>query len=261
MSPLRTVRETDPPVASMSAAGVPLRAALRLARGTSGATCSVIRAVSCAIVGVRGTIRVIFRRRLLVAWAVVIRHGSVQRSLWGCTPTIVEQLSGFCVSTPHRERFHRVPAMKTAKEHRGRSAMHRARLLSPTALPRSASSADLLVALDVLPEGNTDPANTKRAQKSGVCAPSHTQGSRNTHPTTRMSGGDLLSHTLPSAVPSAQSSLATGFGMETGRFPDAMTAVTPRDQPAHQPQNHRARGLPPENHTVNANTQANRSVE
>lgn len=235
MSPLRTVRETDPPVASMSAAGVPLRAALRLARGTSGATCSVIRAVSCAIVGVRGTIRVIFRRRLLVAWAVVIRHGSVQRSLWGCMPTIVEQLSGLCVSTLHRERFHRVPAMTTSQEHRGRSAMHRARLLSPTALPRSASSADLLVALYNYCPGQDMPQDL-RAQKSGVCAPSQPQGSRNTHPTTRMSGGDLLSHTLPSAVPSAQSSLATGFGMETGRFPDAMTAVTPRDQPAHQPQ-------------------------
>src|SRR5699024_7698231 len=35
-------------------------------------------------------------------------------------------------------------------------------------------------------------------------------------PHTKMSGGDLLSHTLPSAVPSAQSSLATGFGMEPG---------------------------------------------
>lgn len=33
---------------------------------------------------------------------------------------------------------------------------------------------------------------------------------------TKMSGGDLLSHTLPSAVPSAQSSLASGFGMEPG---------------------------------------------
>src|SRR5699024_5882682 len=32
----------------------------------------------------------------------------------------------------------------------------------------------------------------------------------------KMSGGDLLSHTLPSAVPSAQSSLASGFGMEPG---------------------------------------------
>ena len=112
MSPLRTVRETVPPVASVSAAGVPLRAALRRARGASGATCSVVRAVSCAIVGMRGTIRVIFRRRLLVAWAVVIRHGSVQRSLWGCMPTIVEQLSGLSVPTLHRERFHRVHAVE-----------------------------------------------------------------------------------------------------------------------------------------------------
>src|SRR5699024_5881572 len=42
------------------------------------------------------------------------------------------------------------------------------------------------------------------------------QGSFSVSPTphTKMSGGDLLSHTLPSAVPSAQSILATGFGME-----------------------------------------------
>src|SRR5699024_9456872 len=32
----------------------------------------------------------------------------------------------------------------------------------------------------------------------------------------KMSGGELLSHTLPSAVPSARSSLASGFGMEPG---------------------------------------------
>src|SRR5699024_11218719 len=36
------------------------------------------------------------------------------------------------------------------------------------------------------------------------------------HSPVQMSGGDLLSHTLPSAVPSAQSSLASGFGMEPG---------------------------------------------
>ena len=31
-----------------------------------------------------------------------------------------------------------------------------------------------------------------------------------------MSGNDLLSHTLPRAVPSAQKGLASGFGMEPG---------------------------------------------
>ena len=31
-----------------------------------------------------------------------------------------------------------------------------------------------------------------------------------------MFGGDLLSHTVPGAVPSAQRGLASGFGMEPG---------------------------------------------
>lgn len=39
------------------------------------------------------------------------------------------------------------------------------------------------------------------------------------------SGGFLLSHTLPSAVPSAFTGLASRFGMETGRFPVAMTTA------------------------------------
>ena len=38
-------------------------------------------------------------------------------------------------------------------------------------------------------------------------------------------GGVLLSHTLPGAVPSALWGLASGFGMDTGRFPHAMTAA------------------------------------
>ena len=39
------------------------------------------------------------------------------------------------------------------------------------------------------------------------------------------SGGFLLSHTLPGAVPSAFTGLASRFGMETGRFPVAMTTA------------------------------------
>ena len=38
-------------------------------------------------------------------------------------------------------------------------------------------------------------------------------------------GGFLLSHTLPSAVPSAFTGLASRFGMGTGRFPVAMTTA------------------------------------
>ena len=41
-----------------------------------------------------------------------------------------------------------------------------------------------------------------------------------------MSGGVLLSHDLPVAVPSALSGLTSRFGMETGCFPDAMVTVT-----------------------------------
>lgn len=39
-------------------------------------------------------------------------------------------------------------------------------------------------------------------------------------------GGVLLSHTLPGAVPSALAGLASRFGMETGRFPAAMTTTS-----------------------------------
>ena len=41
-----------------------------------------------------------------------------------------------------------------------------------------------------------------------------------------MSGGVLLSHAVSRAVPSALKGLASGFGMEAGRFPFAMTAET-----------------------------------
>ena len=39
-------------------------------------------------------------------------------------------------------------------------------------------------------------------------------------------GGVLLSHTLAGAVPSALSGLASGFGMDAGRFPVAVTTET-----------------------------------
>ena len=39
-------------------------------------------------------------------------------------------------------------------------------------------------------------------------------------------GGVLLSRTLAGAVPSALSGLASGFGMDTGRFPVAVTTET-----------------------------------
>ena len=41
-----------------------------------------------------------------------------------------------------------------------------------------------------------------------------------------MLGGVLLSRTLAGAVPSALSGLASGFGMDTGRFPVAVTTET-----------------------------------
>ena len=43
-----------------------------------------------------------------------------------------------------------------------------------------------------------------------------------------MLGGVLLSRTLAGAVPSALSGLASGFGMDTGRFPVAVTTETTR---------------------------------
>ena len=41
-----------------------------------------------------------------------------------------------------------------------------------------------------------------------------------------MLGGVLLSRTLAGAVPSALSGLASGFGMDAGRFPVAVTTET-----------------------------------
>ena len=43
-------------------------------------------------------------------------------------------------------------------------------------------------------------------------------------------GGNLLSHTLPGAVPSARAGLASGFGMGTGRFPAAIATDKSSEQ-------------------------------
>src|SRR4051794_1091451 len=56
-----------------------------------------------------------------------------------------------------------------------------------------------------------------------------------------MSGGVLLSHDLPVAVPSALAGLTSRFGMETGCFPDAMATETlskyqPNYRSSHTPQ-------------------------
>ena len=50
-------------------------------------------------------------------------------------------------------------------------------------------------------------------------------------PTIIYAGGDLLSHTLPSAVPSALVDLASGFGMGPGVTPP----LTPPTKTRHQP--------------------------
>ena len=67
--------------------------------------------------------------------------------------------------------------------------------------------------------GNDEAGDTR----SSTCAPQGGSGREDTRvspaPYQRMSGGVLLSHTLPSAVPSALKGLATGFGMEPGVSP------------------------------------------
>ena len=58
-------------------------------------------------------------------------------------------------------------------------------------------------------------------------------------PSTKERGGVLLSRGLPTEVPSPQPGLASRFGMETGRLPDAITAanlslLTTRRLPGNQ---------------------------
>ena len=55
-------------------------------------------------------------------------------------------------------------------------------------------------------------------------------------PTIIYAGGDLLSHTLPSAVPSALVDLASGFGMGPGVTPPLTPPTKTRQQPT-PPQN------------------------
>ena len=50
-------------------------------------------------------------------------------------------------------------------------------------------------------------------------------------PTIIYAGGDLLSHTLPSAVPSALVDLASGFGMGPGVTPPLTPPTKTRQQP------------------------------
>ena len=67
--------------------------------------------------------------------------------------------------------------------------------------------------------------------KSGPQPPTPQQG-RQPRPTKKIyAGGDLLSHTLPSAVPSALVDLASGFGMGPGVTPP----LTPPTKTRHQP--------------------------
>ena len=60
----------------------------------------------------------------------------------------------------------------------------------------------------------------------------HTRGQGNHDPQTNYyAGGDLLSHTLPSAVPSALVDLASGFGMGPGVTPPLTPPTKTRQQP------------------------------
>ena len=67
--------------------------------------------------------------------------------------------------------------------------------------------------------------------------PTTTKGSNHDPQTKNIhAGGDLLSHTLPSAVPSALVDLASGFGMGPGVTPPLTPPTKTRQQPT-PPQN------------------------
>ena len=72
-------------------------------------------------------------------------------------------------------------------------------------------------------------------QKVGRSSPRPTQGNWLPRPTNKTksiyAGGDLLSHTLPSAVPSALVDLASGFGMGPGVTPPLTPPTKTRQQP------------------------------
>ena len=70
-------------------------------------------------------------------------------------------------------------------------------------------------------------------QKVGRGSPRPTQGNWLQQPTNKTiiyAGGDLLSHTLPSAVPSALVDLASGFGMGPGVTPPLTPPTKTRQQ-------------------------------
>ena len=83
----------------------------------------------------------------------------------------------------------------------------------------------------------------KRPGHKGRCGSTHdptTPGGRGAHTIIQLSlmfwvGGNLLSHTLPSAVPSARAGLASGFGMGPGVSPPPSTTDTPTGHASHQP--------------------------
>ena len=68
-------------------------------------------------------------------------------------------------------------------------------------------------------------------QKAGRSHQPHNRGGNHDPQTLIYAGGDLLSHTLPSAVPSALVDLASGFGMGPGVTPP----LTPPTKTRHQP--------------------------
>ena len=68
-----------------------------------------------------------------------------------------------------------------------------------------------------------------------VTPPPHTKKGElatTTHKQNIYAGGDLLSHTLPSAVPSALVDLASGFGMGPGVTPPLTPPTKTRQQPS-----------------------------
>ena len=69
-------------------------------------------------------------------------------------------------------------------------------------------------------------------QKAGRSHQPHTTGEATTTHKKIYAGGDLLSHTLPSAVPSALVDLASGFGMGPGVTPP-LTPPTKNQAPTN----------------------------
>lgn len=85
------------------------------------------------------------------------------------------------------------------------------------------------------------------------CVLCPTKRHKHTPHTKKHGGSNLLSHTPPSAVPSAQTTLATGFEKDTGRNLAAITTATTKT-----PTNHHTVAS---HRTVNANTQISRKKQ